>query len=59
MLRFARKWCVLLLSVVILSMTTPVFAHPLDEVVQSSYLSIEGKWIGLELNLSAGTLVAI
>ncbi|MBU6360871.1 MAG: hypothetical protein KGS46_12705 [Chloroflexi bacterium] len=39
-------------------MTTPVFAHPLDEVVQSSYLSIEGKWIGLELNLSAGTLVA-
>lgn len=58
MLRFARKWCVLLLSVVILSMTTPVFAHPLDEVVQSSYLSIEGKWVGLELNLSAGTLVA-
>lgn len=58
MLRFARKWCVLLTGVVMLSITTPVFAHPLDEVVQSSYLSIEGKRVGLELNLSAGTLVA-
>lgn len=58
MLRFARKWCVLLMGVVMLSITTPVFAHPLDEVVQSSYLSIEGKRVGLELNLSAGTLVA-
>ena len=46
------------MGVVMLSITTPVFAHPLDEVVQSSYLSIEGKRVGLELNLSAGTLVA-
>lgn len=44
--------------VIALLVTQTAFAHPLDEVVQSSYLSIEGKRVGLELNLSAGTLVA-
>ncbi|MCW1968657.1 MAG: hypothetical protein KIH69_011155, partial [Anaerolineae bacterium] len=49
---------IVLASMVVLGIATPVSAHPLDEIVQSSYLSIEGKRVGLEINISAGTLVA-
>lgn len=49
---------IVLASMVILGIATPVSAHPLDEIVQASYLSLEGKRVGLEINISAGALVA-
>jgi ABC-type nickel/cobalt efflux system permease component RcnA len=48
----------ILVGMVMLGIASPAFAHPLDEVVQSSYISIEIKRVEIELNISAGTLVA-